>query len=111
MKPNPIGAWQAEPRLAEALHARRRPPRRRLATMTFQGRRSWILGVILLMTACGGQPSAGPVATINPTAAASATAAGSGGSSGQPTPAQTEGPSFKPGSPMRTSLVEPVVPG
>ena len=75
--------------------------------MTFQVRRSWILGVILLMTACGGQPSAGPVTTAKPTAAASATAAaGSGACSGQPTPAQTEGPYFKPGSPMRTSLVE-----
>ena len=79
--------------------------------MTFQRRRSWILGVILLMTACGGQPSAGPVATINPTAAASGTAAGSGACSGQPTPAQTEGPYFKPGSPMRTSLVEPGMAG
>src|SRR5207249_11539491 len=79
----------------------------RPAPMTFQGRRSWILGVILLMTACGGQPSAGPVGTT----AASATAAGSGGCSGQPTPAQTEGPYFKPGSPMRTSLVEPGMAG
>src|SRR5438034_9958655 len=79
--------------------------------MTFQRRRSWILGVILLMTACGSQPSAGPVATINPTAAASGTAAGSGACSGQPTPAQTEGPYFKPGSPMRTSLVEPGMAG
>ena len=79
--------------------------------MTFQVRRSWILGVILLMTACGGQPSAGPVTTVKPTAAASATAAGSGACSGQPTPAQTEGPYFKPGSPMRTSLVEPGMAG
>jgi len=78
--------------------------------MTFQPRRSWILGVILLMTACGGQPSAGPVTTVKPTAA-SATAAGSGACSGQPTPAQTEGPYFKPGSPMRTSLVEPGMAG
>ena len=79
--------------------------------MTFQVRRSWILGVILLMTACGGQPSAGPVTTVKPTAAASATAAGSGACSGQPTPAQTEGPYFKPGSPMRTSLVAPGMAG
>ena len=79
--------------------------------MTFQVRRSWILGVILLMTACGGQPSAGPVTTVKPTAAASAPAAGSGACSGQPTPAQTEGPYFKPGSPMRTSLVEPGMAG
>jgi len=78
--------------------------------MTFQVRRSWILGVILLMTACGGQPSAGPVTTVKPTAA-SATAAGSGACSGQPTPAQTEGPYFKPGSPTRTSLVEPGMAG
>ena len=79
--------------------------------MTFQVRRSWILGVILLMTACGGKPSAGPVTTVKPTAAASATAAGSGACSGQPTPAQTEGPYFKPGSPMRTSLVAPGMAG
>jgi len=80
--------------------------------MTFQVSRSWILGVILLMTACGGQPSAGPVTTAKPTAAASATAAaGSGACSGQPTPAQTEGPYFKPGSPMRTSLVPPGMAG
>src|SRR5947207_9120002 len=63
------------------------------------------------MTACGGQPSAGPVTAVKPTAAASATAAGSGACSGQPTPAQTEGPYFKPGSPTRTSLVEPGMAG
>src|SRR5438094_9155305 len=67
-----------------------------------------ILCVIVLLTACGGQP---PVGTAGPAPTASATTVGARACSGQPTPAQTEGPYFKPGSPTRTSLVEPGMAG
>src|SRR5205807_1271469 len=69
-----------------------------------------IVSAIVLLAACGGQASPRPVATSSP-ATASATSEASGQCSGQPTPAQTEGPYFKPGSPMRTSLVEPGMAG
>ena len=65
-----------------------------------------ILSVILLLTACGAEPSFGPVASSRSSPAASASDGGPAGCSGQPTPAQTEGPYFKPGSPARASLVE-----
>ena len=67
-----------------------------------------ILCVIVLLTACGGQP---PVGTASPAPTASATSVGARDCPGQPTPAQTEGPYFKAGSPMRTSLVEPGMAG
>src|SRR5437763_10983917 len=71
-------------------------------------RRLPILPVVILLTACGGQP---PLSTASTAPTASATSVGSGDCSGQPTPAQTEGPYFKAGSPMRTSLVEPGMAG
>src|SRR5437867_1521029 len=73
-------------------------------------RRLPIVPVIILLAACGGQASRGPVST-GISAPASATSAASGQCSGQPTPAQTEGPYFKPGSPARTSLLEPGMAG
>src|SRR5881227_1113179 len=73
-------------------------------------RRLPIVPVIVLLAACGGQASPGPVATGS-SASAPATRAASGQCSSQPTPAQTEGPYFKAGSPMRTSLVEPGMAG
>src|SRR5438105_4910363 len=70
--------------------------------------RSSALVMLLLLAGCGGQPSAGSMASPTPSpAAASATASPVAiGCSHQPTPAETEGPYFKPGSPMRTSLVQ-----
>jgi len=68
------------------------------------------MAMLLFLAACGGQASPRPVATSSP-ATASATSEASGQCSGQPTPAQTEGPYFKPGSPTRTSLVEPGMAG
>src|SRR5947208_17183017 len=73
-------------------------------------RRFCVMAMLVLLAACGGQASPRPVATSSP-ATASATNEASGQCSGQPTPAQTEGPYFKPGSPMRTSLVEPGMAG
>src|SRR2546422_11379309 len=73
-------------------------------------RRLPIVPVIILLAACGGQASPGPVST-SISAPASATSAASGQCSGKPTPAQTEGPYFKPGSPARTSLLEPGMAG
>src|SRR5436309_14116101 len=67
-----------------------------------------ILCVIVLLTACGGQA---PVGTASPAPTAPATTVGARDCPGQPTPAQTEGPYFKAGSPMRTSLVEPGMAG
>src|SRR5437667_5482173 len=66
-----------------------------------------ILCVIVLLTACGGQP---PVSHASPAPTPSATSVGARDCS-EPTPAQTEGPYFKAGSPMRTSLVEPGMAG
>src|SRR5256712_3266706 len=73
-------------------------------------RRLPIVPAIILLAACGAQASPGPVATGS-SAAASATSAASAQCSSQPTPAQTEGPYFKPGSPARTSLLEPGMAG
>src|SRR5256886_14548643 len=73
-------------------------------------RRFCVMAMLLFLAACGGQASPRPVATSSP-ATASATSEASGQCSGQPPPAQTEGPYFKPGSPMRTSLVEPGMAG
>src|SRR6059058_5196911 len=73
-------------------------------------RRFCVMAMLLFLAACGGQASPRPVATSSP-ATASATSEASGQCSGQPTPAQTEGPYFKPGSPMRRSLVEPGMSG
>src|SRR5436305_8271314 len=73
-------------------------------------RRFCVMAMLLFLAACGGQASPRPVATSSP-ATASATSEASGQCSGQPTPAQTEGPYFKPGSPTRTSLVEPGMAG
>src|SRR5437762_5796209 len=73
-------------------------------------RRFCVMAMLLFLAACGGQASPRPVATSSP-ATASATSEASGQCSGQPTPAQTEGPYFKSGSPMRTSLVEPGMAG
>src|SRR3989475_8875781 len=73
-------------------------------------RRLPIVPAIILLAACGAQASPGPVATGS-SAAASATSAASAQCSSQPTPAQTEGPYFKPGSPARSSLLEPGMAG
>src|SRR5256714_7931430 len=72
-------------------------------------RRLPIVPVIVLLAACGGQASPGAVPTSS--APASATSTASGQCSEKPTPAQTEGPYFKPGSPARTSLLEPGMAG
>src|SRR5256886_9237396 len=73
-------------------------------------RRLPMVPVIILLAACGGQASPGPVST-SISAPASATGTASGQCSGQSTAAQTAGPYFKPGSPTRTSLVEPGMAG
>lgn len=53
-----------------------------------------------------------PAAASSAAAAPSTQAPGAAAScSGQPTPAETEGPYFKAGSPERTSLVDPGMPG
>jgi protocatechuate 3,4-dioxygenase beta subunit len=70
-----------------------------------------MVGAAVLFTACGGQSSAGPAASAEPTTTASATLAATTSCSGQPTPAQTEGPYFKAGSPARTSLADATMPG
>jgi protocatechuate 3,4-dioxygenase beta subunit len=78
-----------------------------------RSQRRWLLslGAAVLLAACAGQPSAGPVASDAPSATASATSAATSPCSGQLTPAQTEGPYFKAGSPTRTSLVDASMPG
>ena len=78
-----------------------------------------VLAVLPLLAACatgGGQPAAAtpkaPVATAaapspdSPGAVSAAPAC-----SGRPTPAQTEGPYFKAGSPERSSLIDPGIAG
>jgi protocatechuate 3,4-dioxygenase beta subunit len=71
-----------------------------------------------LLAACGGSDESGAPTTTSPPSGDTATApGGNAGASleptpscddgGDPTPAQTEGPYFSPGSPERTSLVEP----
>ncbi len=59
-------------------------------------------------TASTGQTAASPRAS---TGAQSTKAASTPACSGTPTPSQTEGPFYKPGSPERTSLQEPGLPG
>jgi protocatechuate 3,4-dioxygenase beta subunit len=59
-------------------------------------------------TASTGQTAASPQAS---TGAQSTKAASTQACSGTPTPSQTEGPYYKPGSPERTSLREPGLPG
>src|SRR5438034_9655192 len=73
-------------------------------------RRFCVMAMLLFLAACGGQASPRPVATSSP-ATASATSEASGQCSEKPTAAQTEGPYFKPGSPARTSLLEPGMAG
>jgi protocatechuate 3,4-dioxygenase beta subunit len=68
-------------------------------------RRTTLLVLVAsISTACGSPQSTGPTAT--PSAITTTSAAPSGTCSGQSTPAVTEGPYFKAGSPTRTSLVE-----
>src|SRR5437868_2244519 len=65
-----------------------------------------ILSEICLRTAAAADRSLGPAASSRRSPAALASDGGPAGCSGQPTPVQTEGPYFKPGSPARASLVE-----
>lgn len=70
----------------------------------------------LLLSSCAAPASATPAATTAaPAAVASPSVeprtATASPCSGRPTPAQTEGPFFKAGSPERTSLLEPGLPG
>jgi protocatechuate 3,4-dioxygenase beta subunit len=76
-----------------------------------------------LLAACGGSDESGaPAATTSPASGGTATTVGGNpGASleptpscddgGDPTPAQTEGPYFSPGSPERASLVDAGLPG
>jgi protocatechuate 3,4-dioxygenase beta subunit len=76
------------------------------------------VAVLPLLAACAeGRPSSAP-ARPAPSAPASTQAAAAAGTpaepascSGRPTPAQTEGPYFKSGSPERASLLESGLPG
>src|SRR3989440_10999482 len=74
-----------------------------------QVRAIWFTAVaaLLALSACG-QPSTSASTTNTPSSAASVSpaAASTGACPTQLTPAQTEGPYFKPGSPARTSLIE-----
>ena len=74
-----------------------------------QVRAIWFIAVtaVLALSACGGT-STTTSTTGSPSSAASGSpaAASTGACPTQLTPAQTEGPYFKPGSPARTSLVE-----
>jgi protocatechuate 3,4-dioxygenase beta subunit len=63
------------------------------------------LAGVLLVAACGGQPSAGPPPTTTSPSVASATSSAAT-CTGQLTPSETEGPYFKSGSPRRSALVE-----
>jgi protocatechuate 3,4-dioxygenase beta subunit len=68
-------------------------------------------GLIVLIaasisTACGSPQSNAVTTTATPSVATTTSAAASGTCSGQSTPAVTEGPYFKAGSPTRTSLLE-----
>ncbi len=69
----------------------------------------WFTAVaaVLALSACG-QPSTSASTTSTPSSAASLSpaAASTDACLTQSTPAQTEGPYFKPGSPARTSLIE-----
>ena len=74
-----------------------------------QIRAIWFIAVtaVLALSACGGT-STTTSTTGSPSSAASGSpaAASTGACPTQLTPAQTEGPYFKPGSPARTSLIE-----
>jgi protocatechuate 3,4-dioxygenase beta subunit len=83
-----------------------------------------VLAVLPLLAACatgGSQPAAAtpkaPAATAAPATSAAPSpdsagaVSGAPACSGRPTPAQTEGPYFKPGSPERASLVDPGIAG
>jgi protocatechuate 3,4-dioxygenase beta subunit len=81
-----------------------------------------VLAVLPLLAACatgGSQPAAGtpkapaatPAASAAPSPDSPGAVSGAPVCSGRPTPAQTEGPYFKPGSPERASLVDPGVVG
>src|SRR2546425_9282508 len=93
-------------------------PQQQLPSEKIVSRRSFLqqtltLPVALLIAACAGpesnpgsagQTAASPQAS---TGAQSTTLTSTSGCSGTPTPSQTEGPFYKPGSPERTSLREP----
>jgi len=97
-------------------------PQQHIASKKTISRRSFLqqsltLPVAFLIAACAGsvsntastgQTAASPQAS---TGAQSTTAASTPACSGTPTPSQTEGPYYKPGSPERTSLREPGLPG
>src|SRR5437016_5575209 len=72
--------------------------------------RGGAVGLLLaaLLVACSGH---GPGSTGPARAAAAPTPATSGTCSAAPTPAETEGPYFKAGSPERTALVQPGMAG
>jgi protocatechuate 3,4-dioxygenase beta subunit len=74
-----------------------------------QLRAIWLTAVaaVLALSACGGtSTNASTASTRSSAASGSPTAASTGACPTQLTPAQTEGPYFKPGSPARTSLIE-----
>lgn len=64
----------------------------------------------LLLAACAGS-TAGPQASASPPGATGSPAPSAVACSGRATPAQTEGPFFKAGSPERASLVDPGMAG
>jgi protocatechuate 3,4-dioxygenase beta subunit len=64
-----------------------------------------LLAAAAISSACGSPQSTGATPTATPTAATSTSAAPATTCSGQSTPAVTEGPYFKAGSPARTSLL------
>jgi len=66
----------------------------------------------LALSACGGKPTTASTTNTPSSAASSSPAAASTDACPtQVTPAQTEGPYFKPGSPARTSLIESGITG
>ena len=65
-----------------------------------------VVGLALWLIGCAGSPASS--SSVAPRSQASSS---SGTCAGQPTPAQTEGPYFKAGSPERSSLVEPGMSG
>jgi len=74
-----------------------------------QIRAIWFIAVaaVLALSACGGtSTTTSPTDSASSAANGSPAAASTGACPTQLTPAQTEGPYFKPGSPARTSLVE-----
>src|SRR2546423_12359663 len=66
-----------------------------------------VVAAVLALSGCG-QPSTTASTTSTPSSAASGSPAAAATAACPPqlTPAQTEGPYFKPGSPARTSLIE-----